>query len=129
MKLERLPVELHPLAEAMAGLTAQPRSARGWTPYGYEDVAPPVPLIPDAPPDDGIYRGSWVSPGICLRIDLTHPAVDDDLRASLEGRFPEQIGKDHGFYEYGVECTSQRGNLEQALARLAQKVAAVRPPG
>ncbi|HVK68457.1 MAG TPA: hypothetical protein VM694_28560, partial [Polyangium sp.] len=113
---------LLPFADALDAVPARPTSEEvGWTPHRY-DQAPPHPLIPNAPPYDGVYRGSWVSPGMCVRLDLMHPALSERLRAWLRARFPEQVGGDDGFYEYGIESRSQRTNLEQALARLAAKL-------
>lgn len=121
ISLSRLSPTLLPFADALDAVPARPHEEVGWTPYRY-DQAPAHPLIPNAPPYDGVYRGSWVSPGICVRLDLMHAALDARLRAWLRSRYPEQVGGDDGFYEYGIESRSQRTNLEQALARLAAKI-------
>ncbi len=118
-----LPPVLLPFADAMDLVAANPRWDTGWRPWKY-DQAPPCPLIPGAPPHDGVYRGSWISPGICLRLDLEHPAVGAQLRTYLRTSFSGQVGGDGGFYEYGIEDRSQRTNREQALARLAARVEA-----
>ena len=121
MSPEKLPPGLLPFADALDAVPARPREDVGWIPHRY-DQAPPHPLIPNAPPFDGVYRGSWVSPGMCVRLDLVHASLSAPLRAWLRSRFPEQLGGDDGLYEYGIESRSQRTNLQQALARLAAKI-------
>ncbi|MDC3956618.1 hypothetical protein [Polyangium jinanense] len=121
MPPSKLSPALLPFADALDAVPARPIWEVGWTPHRY-DQAPKHPLIPNAPPHDGVYRGSWVSPGICVRLDLMHASVSERLRAWLRSRYPEQLGGDDGFYEYGIESRSQRTNLEQALARLEAKI-------
>lgn len=117
--LALLPPHLAPLAPALDVVTAAPRSERGWIAFSYPE-APTEPLRPGAPPYDGIYRGSWVSPGVCVRLDLGHPAVPPVLAERLRARFPEQIGLDGAFYEYGIDAPSQRDNRDQAVMRLIE---------
>ncbi|TKD08505.1 hypothetical protein [Polyangium fumosum] len=122
MSPSKLSPGLLPFADALDAAPARPMSEDvGWLPYHYAQ-APAHPIIPGDPPYDGVYRGSWVSPGICVRLDLTHPSLSARLRAWLRARFPEQVGGDDGFYEYGIESRSQRTNLQQALARLEAKI-------
>jgi hypothetical protein len=122
-----LPPPLQPLCDAIELVLAAPEYGRGWTAPAYP-AAPPHPLREGAPPYDGIYRASWTSPGVCVRLDLAHVAVPAELRALLCAMFPTQVGADEGFYEYGVDHRSQRVNRDYALAQLAAKVAAVTSP-
>jgi hypothetical protein len=117
-----LPLSLQPLCEAIEIVCASPTYGRGWTALGYP-ASPPHPLREGASPYDGIYRASWTSPGVCVRLDLTHAAVSAELRALLCATFPAQVGADEGFYEYAVDHRSQRVNRDDALAQLAAKVA------
>jgi hypothetical protein len=118
---DSLPAELVPYAEALELRCASPREDRGWIAPGWP--APTVPLIPGAPPYDGRFRGSWISPGVCVRLDLE--AVPEPLRSQLRARHPERIGADGAFYEYGIATSSQRSNRQEALLALALAVAAL----
>ncbi len=118
---EKLPEELVPYAEALEMRPARPREDVGW--QAYEWPAPPVPLIPGAPPYDGVYRGSWISPGVCVRLDLN--AVPKTIRTHLVTRYPDRIGTDGAFYEFGIALSSQRGNRDEALIALALKIAEI----
>ena len=111
---ERLPAELSPYAEALELRPARP-CVDGWK--AHEWPAPVVPLIPGAPPFDGIYRGSWISPGVCLRLDLD--AVPEPVRTRLRAQHPERIGSDGAFYEFGIASPSQLRNRDDALIALA----------
>lgn len=113
--------ELVPYADALELGPAYPRWGIGWRAHGWP--APIVPLIPGAPPYDGIHRGSWISPGVCLRLDLD--AVPEPLRARLRARYPDHIGADGAFYELGIASSSQRRNRDDALIALALKIAAL----
>jgi len=115
-----LPQELAPYAEVLELRVARPTSV-GWETPGW--VAPVVPLTPGAPPHDGVYRGSWVSPAICVRLDLAQlpPQIADALRVA----HPERVGADDGFYELCSASRSQRTNRDDALIALALKVADV----
>jgi hypothetical protein len=110
-----LPAELVPYAEALDLRPARPIWDVGWR--AYEWPAPIAPLIPDAPPYDGVYRGSWISPGVCVRLDLD--AVPERVRACLHARHPDRIGGDGALYEFGVASSSQRRNRDDAVLALA----------
>ena len=118
---EKLPAELVPYAEAIEMKHAMPRDGHGWRVPDWP--APTVPLIPGAPPYDGRYRASWCSPGVCVRLDLE--AVPEPWRSRLRARYPERIGADGAFYEYGIAARSQLVNRQDALLALALAVDAV----
>ncbi len=118
--LSYLPSELHLLEAALDIVTCSPRQA-GWLPPAYPD-APRESLRPGAPPDDGVYRASWLSPGVCVRLDLQHPRVPDSLANQLRKSSPEALGSDEALYVYGVDSTSQRDNRDHALDTLRQLV-------
>lgn len=117
---QSLPQELAPYAEAMELRVARPTSA-GWETPGW--AAPVVPLTPGAPPYDGVYRGSWISPAISVRLDLSQ--LPAKLADALRAAHPENVGADDGFYELRSASRSQRTNRDDALLALALKVAAV----
>lgn len=117
-----LPAALVPFAEAIEIVPASTRYATGYHAYGFPQ-APHHPLIEGQPPHDGIYRASFISRALCVRLDLRHPSVSEELREQLKREFPEQIGEDQALYEYGVdERVSQRTNRDRAIATLAGKV-------
>ena len=117
-----LPEALVLFADAIEIVTASSRYATGYQAYGFPE-APHHPLIEGQPPHDGIYRASFISRALCVRLDLRHPSVSEELREQLKRDFPGQIGGDQAFYEYGVdERVSQRINRDQAIASLARKV-------
>jgi hypothetical protein len=120
---ESLPEPLRPLCEAIDLLCAVPWYERGWTPIGHP-AAPAHPLREGSPFHESMHRVSWTSPGMCVRLDLTNVAVLASLDAALRARFPEQVGADDAFYEYGVDDRSQFRNRNAALAQLAAKVTA-----
>jgi hypothetical protein len=125
--VSQLPEELASMFEAIDIVSCRVSEAEGWKPHGYP-AASRRPVIPGAPPYDGVYRGSWISPGICVRLDLTHPSVPSRVSAGLRERFPSQVGTDDAFYEYGIAASSQRTNRDDALLALALAVAEVRSP-
>ena len=60
----KLPAELVPFAEALELATCRPSArpqSEGWKCPQFPE-APLWPLIANAPPFDGVYRGSWMSP-------------------------------------------------------------------
>ncbi len=114
----KLPGELLPYADALEIRPARPRADIGW--LAYEWPAPVVPLIPGAPPYDGIYRGSWISRGVCVRLDLN--AVPESIRTYLRVHHSHRIGSDGAFYEFGIASSSQRCNRDDALISLALKI-------
>jgi hypothetical protein len=118
----RLPPALRPMAEALDLVPACPHWPDGWVPYGYPD-APRQPLVPDAPPFDDVYRGSWRSPGVCLRLALSHPSVPAEVADRLRADHPTQIGADGALYLYGIDRRSQRLNVEAVVERLAATLA------
>ena len=117
-----MPAELQPLAAALELFTCRPLDD-GWSSPQLPN-APVWPLVPGAAPFDGVYRGSWISPGLCLRLDLVPPVVAAPLRASLIERFAMHVGTDGAFYEYGIASCCQRSNRDAAILALALKVAA-----
>lgn len=119
---ERLPPELRPLAAALDLASVRPDFHRGWLAAAWP-AAPAEPLRPGAPPYDGVYRGSWLSPGVCLRLDLGHPAVPDAVAERLRARHSERIGADGALYRFGVDSTSQRTNRDEVIAWLRRQVA------
>jgi hypothetical protein len=116
-----LPATLIDLAQAIDFSTTRSLDATGYVANGFPE-APHHPREEGQPPYDGVYRASFVSTAICVRLDLQHPSVPAELRQRLVHGFPQQIGKDQAFYEYSVdEHVSQRINLGRALASLARK--------
>ncbi|MEQ1508430.1 MAG: hypothetical protein ABMB14_39735, partial [Myxococcota bacterium] len=115
-----LPDALQPLGPALDLRPARP-SAAGWIVHGYAE-APLEPLRPGAPPFDGVYRGSWLSPGVCARLDLADPCVPDALREALVGHHPAAVGSDGALYVFGVDSPSQRTNRQAAIETLARWV-------
>jgi hypothetical protein len=122
MDPEKLPPELVALAAALDIASCRPSWAEGWGCSQFLG-APFWPLIPNAPPFDGVRRASWVSPGVCLRLDLSHPAVPAALREALLDAHPAHVGEGGAFYEYGIESTSQATNRQKASLELGKKVA------
>jgi hypothetical protein len=123
MDPEQLPSELVPLCAALRIAPCRP-DADGWR--SPELPAAPVwPLVPGAPPFDGVYRASWISPGVCVRLELTHAVVPSALPAALAARLAEQLGGDGAFYELGIRSSSQRDDRDAAILALALKIAAV----
>jgi hypothetical protein len=130
--LDRLPAELWPMASALELIPCRPvwhdtepasgAGASGWGVPPHRG-APVHPLIPNAPPYDGVFRGSWVSPGICLRCELTNATIPAAVRKCLQHAYIDQIGTDGYFYEYGIESKSQHNNAENAILNFAIKVA------
>jgi hypothetical protein len=119
---ERLPAALVAFANAIEIVTARTRYGTGYHAYGYPE-APWHPFVEGQPPHDGVYRGSFISRILCVRLDLQHPSVSAELRERLMRDFPGQVGGDQGFYEYSVdERISQRTNRDRAIASLAAKV-------
>lgn len=117
-----LPEALVPFADAMEVVTTRSRYATGYQAYGFPE-APHHPFIEGQPPHDGIYRASFVSMALCVRLDLQHPSVSEELREQLKRDFSEQIGGDQAFYEYVLdERASQRTNRARVIANLARKV-------
>jgi len=114
----KLPEELVAYADALEIRPARPREDIGW--LAYEWPAPVVPLIPGAPPYDGIYRGSWISRGVCVRFDLN--AVPESIRTYLCAHHADRIGSDGAFYEFGITASSQHRNRDDALISLALKI-------
>jgi hypothetical protein len=119
----QLPSEWKHLVVAADLVCAVPRFDDGWRAFGYPD-APPEPLRAGAPPYDGVHRGSWTSPGVCLRLDLDHPVVPPALRDQLRRRSPDPIGADGAWYRFGVDSTSQRVNRDAAVAELVRQIRA-----
>lgn len=94
---------------------------RGWCAHGYsESVVQPV-RGGDLPFDGG-YRGSWISPGICLVLHMRLPMIGDSLRAWLSANLADQVGPDGNLFEFGVDHSSQRKNVESAVKALADKI-------
>jgi hypothetical protein len=50
------------------------------------------------------------------------------MRDALRGRYPDQLGEDGAFYEYGIASSSQRENRSHAILALAIKLAELSPP-
>jgi hypothetical protein len=115
-----LPLEWKFLHAALRFAPGAPREREGWRFSGCPD-APHCPIIPGAPPHDGVYRGSWVSPGVCLVLELSHPNVPGWLAARLRELYPQQVGRDGAFYEFGIASRSQRDNCETAFLALLEK--------
>lgn len=111
----RLPEELVPYADAIDVRCARPIWGVGWR--AHEWPAPVVPLIPGAPPHDGVHRGSWISPGVCARLELR--AVPEELRERLRAAHAAQVGEDGALYAFGIASRSQRRNVDDALLALA----------
>ena|GEM_PF-4721701 len=106
----KLPEELVPYADALDIGPARPRADVGWQAHAWP--APVVPLIPGAPPYDDVYRASWISPGVCVRLDLN--ALPGPIRTHLTTRYADRMGDDGGFYEFGIVCSSQLRNREKS---------------
>lgn len=121
----RLPDILAPFADAIDVVTASCRYETGYQAYGFSE-APRHPRVEGEPPYDGIYRGSFISRALCVRLDLRHPSVPPEIGERLSRAFPAQVGGDQGFYEYCFnERTSQRVNREEAYLSLAVKIEGV----
>lgn len=111
-----VPGELRPFVAAIDIVSCRP-SAVGWTSPEHPH-APVEALRPGSPPYDGVYRASWMSPGVCVRLDLDHGCVPPPLVERLRALFPEKLGADGNLYEYGVDFTSQRDNRDYAVDEL-----------
>lgn len=117
-----LPEALVPFADAMEVVKTQNRYATGYQAYGFPE-APHHPFIEGQPPYDGIYRATFSSTTLCVRLDLQHPTVSEELREQLKRDFSDQIGGDQAFYEYVVdERVSQLTNRARVIANVARKV-------
>lgn len=115
-----LPLEWKDIHAALRISAGFPSEREGWRFFECPD-APLCPIIPGDPPYDGVYRGSWVSPGVCVVLELSHPCVPRRLSERLRELYPQQVGRDGAFYEFGIKSRSQRDNCETAFLALLEK--------
>ncbi|MFT5357815.1 MAG: hypothetical protein ACI9KE_005052 [Polyangiales bacterium] len=71
---------------------------------------------------------NYVSPRICLRLDLKHPSVPAHLSWRLAQQNPSDLGEDGALYLYESSEHSQHANEVLARARLTELLKAAQEP-